>query len=84
MLNRIKCRLKGHQFTCTQMITLLPNDTAVLDHGHTCLRCDKFKQFPSEPVEDEMVELLLAAVGQQRAATSFAADPPTNHKSYLN
>jgi hypothetical protein len=84
MLGRLKCLLKGHQFTCAQVITLLPDNTAVLDHGHQCMRCPKFKQFPQEPVEDEMVEMLLAAVGQSRMPTTMRTDPPQNHKPLIN
>jgi hypothetical protein len=84
MLGRVKCLVKGHQFTCAQVITLLPDSTAVLDHGHQCMRCPKFKQFPQEPVEDEMVSLLLAAVGQTRVPTMMRTDPPTHRKDLLN
>lgn len=76
MLKRIQCLFRGHKTLCSQVITLMPEGTADLDHTHECVKCGKARIFPVEQLDTEMVAMLQRLVGPQNVAVSMDTDPP--------
>ena len=76
MLTKIKCFIKGHQLLCRQNYVLTDNENTIR-HAHICIRCEAVKQFPDEPIEDEMLLMISRLVGQNQPQQ----EPP---KTYIH
>lgn len=63
MLSKLKCRVTGHILLCSQTISLYEDETADVEHAHTCGRCGLHVEFPKEPLEIEMVTMLRGQLG---------------------